>query len=173
MAFGPLHSIGGLAVTPTPNAYFFAITNQCASVMPSSSGWCLGPLSLPVRQPCYCRVSTGVARHVWGTKAKPLALEPADGFAVSGQLVTVWVAKKRNNPSALSLTVTRRVRPPSPSPSITRRRTPAALAVGVHSFEGRRSPTGSSAHSLSPAPHASRRNHAVRLGSLDVSPRLP
>ncbi len=26
--------------------------------------------------------------------------------------------------------------PPSPSPSITRRGTPAALAVGVHSFEG-------------------------------------
>jgi hypothetical protein len=26
--------------------------------------------------------------------------------------------------------------PPVPSPSITRRRTPAALAVGVHSFEG-------------------------------------
>ena len=40
----------------------------------------------------------------------------------------------RNNPSALSLTVTRRAKPPSPSPSITRRRTPAALAVGVHSF---------------------------------------
>ena len=38
--------------------------------------------------------------------------------------------------SALSLTVTRRVRPPSPSPSITRRRTPAALAVGVHPFQG-------------------------------------
>ncbi len=29
--------------------------------------------------------------------------------------------------------------PPSPSPSITRRRTPAALAVGVHSFEGPKS----------------------------------
>jgi hypothetical protein len=32
---------------------------------------------------------------------------------------------------------------------------------------------GSSAHSLSPAPHASRPNRAVRLGSLDVSPQLP
>jgi hypothetical protein len=39
-----------------------------------------------------------------------------------------------NNPSTLPLTGTRRVKPPSPSPSITRRRTPAALAVGVHSF---------------------------------------
>jgi hypothetical protein len=29
--------------------------------------------------------------------------------------------------------------PPSPSPSITRRRTPAALAVGVHPFKGTRS----------------------------------
>src|SRR6516164_385010 len=30
----------------------------------------------------------------------------------------------------------------------SRRRTPAALAVGVHPFEGRRSPTGSSGHKL-------------------------
>ena len=36
-------------------------------------------------------------------------------------------------PSALSLTLTSGG-PPSPSPSIPRRRTPAALAVGVHSF---------------------------------------
>src|SRR5262249_36141509 len=42
----------------------------------------------------------------------------------------------RNNPWALSLTLKRRAKPPSPSPSITRRRTPAGLAVGVHSFEG-------------------------------------
>ena len=32
--------------------------------------------------------------------------------------------------------------PPSPSPSIARRRTPAALAVGVHSFQGALQPAG-------------------------------
>jgi hypothetical protein len=46
----------------------------------------------------------------------------------------------RNNPWALSLTLKRRAKPPSPSPSITRRRTPAALAVGVHPFEGPAAP---------------------------------
>jgi hypothetical protein len=51
----------------------------------------------------------------------------------------------RNNPSTLSLTLAPG-EPPSPSPSIIRRRTPAALAVGVHPFQG---------------PDASRRNQSV------------
>ncbi len=40
----------------------------------------------------------------------------------------------RNKASEDTLSVRRRAKPPSPSPSITRRRTPAALAVGVLLF---------------------------------------
>ena len=40
----------------------------------------------------------------------------------------------RNDSPALPLTVRCRAKPPSPSPSITRRRTPVALAAGVHLF---------------------------------------
>ena len=40
----------------------------------------------------------------------------------------------RNNPSALSLTFTRRVKPPAPHPQFTRRRTPAAQRLGFILF---------------------------------------
>jgi hypothetical protein len=42
----------------------------------------------------------------------------------------------RNNPSNTIVDGHAPGEPPSPSPSITRRRTPAALAVGVHPFQG-------------------------------------
>ncbi len=42
----------------------------------------------------------------------------------------------RNPPPGPPLVPRRRAKPPSPSPSITRRRTPAALAVGVPLFRG-------------------------------------
>src|SRR5437762_5905242 len=53
-----------------------------------------------------------------GTKAKPLSAAGAGGVASFGHSA-IWVPKKtsaRNNPSALSLTVTRRVSPPAPHP---------------------------------------------------------
>ena len=54
----------------------------------------------------------------------------------------------RNHAPTPPLTVRRRAKPPSPSPSITRRRTPVALAAGVHLFWA---PRARSAAALFPA----------------------
>lgn len=55
--------------------------------------------------------------------------------------------------------VRRRAKPPSPSPSITRRRTPAALATGVHPFL-----TMLERRSLSSAVSALRAGTTARIG---------
>jgi len=67
-------------------------------------------------------------------------------------------------PLGTTVDVKRRAKPPSPSPSITRRRTPAALAVGVHPFEGRRFPAPWSActHSVRSAGTLLRLSNNVR-----------
>ena len=50
-----------------------------------------------------------------------------------------FAARDRNKAPKATLSVKRRAKPPSPSPSITRRRTPAVLAVGVLLFNHVRS----------------------------------
>jgi hypothetical protein len=69
------------------------------------------------RQPDDCRPRK---RHD-GDEGKAVGCVPPTALLSLGGSA-IWVAKKylrgRNNPSTLSLIVTRRVKPPSPSPSI-------------------------------------------------------
>jgi hypothetical protein len=74
-------------------------------------------------------------RHVLADEGKAVRRRGgADGFAVS--LGGKKNLRGRNNPSALSLVFTRRASPPAPHPQSPGVGTPAALAVGVHSFQG-------------------------------------
>ena len=58
----------------------------------------------------------------------------AKALGTSAQPREKFFAWRGNQPSTPPLMVRRRAKPPSPSPSITRRRTPAVLAAGVHLF---------------------------------------
>jgi hypothetical protein len=74
---------------------------------------------------------------VWGDVGKAARRWGAGGFAVSGQLGNFGAKKTPTGTEQPFDTIVdgyTPVEPPSPSPSITRRGTPAALAVGVHSF---------------------------------------
>jgi hypothetical protein len=73
-----------------------------------------------------------------GDKAKPLGVGALAALLSLGSSPIWGLAKKPSTgaeqPFDTSVDGHAPVEPPSPSPSITRRRTPAALAVGVHYF---------------------------------------